>query len=362
LKIRPNILVCPLEWGIGHATRCVPLIKELLKQDTNVIIGASGRPLAFLKNEFPQLSFIDFPGYSFTYPGRGSMAFKMLLQIPSLFKGARNEHKFLDKIIDQHKIDIVISDNRFGLWTKKVPCVYMTHQVFIKSSKKLKFLEPILYKIHKHYMSKYNEVWIPDFENENNLSGDLSHLNELPSNFYFVGPQSRFFSSSGLDKQSDFKYDVLCLLSGPEPQRTLLEKKIIEQLKDLNLRVVIVAGKPEVSVSNQVSENLKIYSHLDTETLKQLIIESEVVIARPGYSTIMDLVSLNKRAIFIPTPGQTEQEYLASKFKKEKNYFRLAQNDFNLPVALEQSKNYSGKHLPYDNILLTKRITTLLRN
>jgi len=359
LKNRSNILVCPLDWGIGHATRCVPLIKELRSRDVDVIIGAGGRSLAFLQQEFPALKFIKFPGYSFTYPQRGSMTLKMLFQLPAFLSGIKKEHKRLESLIEEYQIDVVISDNRFGLWTKKVPCIFITHQVFIRSTAGLKFLEPMLYRINKQYHTRYSEVWIPDFEGKENLSGDLSHLRLLTGNYSYIGPQSRF---AGLetDKKPEIKYDILVLISGPEPQRTMLYEKISTQLSEINAKSVIVEGKPEKLKIKKQSDNITVFSHLETEKLFQLIQESDLIISRPGYSTIMDLAVLGKKAVFIPTPGQTEQEYLAEKFKREKIYFSMTQEKFNLNQALGEAKDYIGLQRVFDNRFLKERISIML--
>ena len=364
LKKKTNILVCPLDWGIGHATRCVPVINELLKQNTNVIIGADNRPLAFLKQEFPHLQFIKFPGYKFSYPLKGSMALKMALSVPNILLEIKKENKTLDKLINEFNIDAVISDNRFGLYSKKVPCVFITHQIMIKTSSGLKFLEPVLYRINKSFISKYSECWIPDFADELNLSGDLSHKKPLPPNSFYVGPLSRFGNSFSENEnpqnRKEFKNDFFVILSGPEPQRTILEKKILVELQNSKLEGVIVSGKPEKAEQININKNIKIHSHLATDKFKQLLIDSDVIISRPGYSTIMDLVALGKKAVFIPTPGQTEQEYLADYFFEKKVYFKMDQDKFELNEAIKNSKNFKGIRLNYDNSILKFRVDNLI--
>ncbi|MBC8487833.1 MAG: glycosyltransferase [Bacteroidetes bacterium] len=364
LKRKPNILVCPLDWGIGHATRCVPVINELIRQNANVIIGADNRPLAFLKNEFPDLQFEKFPGYNFSYPGKGNMALKMFFLAPRIIKGIKKENKYLKEIVRKLKIDVVISDNRFGLWTEDIPCVFMTHQIMIKTPGKLKFFEPVLYKINKFYISKFNECWIPDFKGELNLSGELSHKKPLPANSYYIGPLSRFANKQTENSLSEstehFKYDLMVMLSGPEPQRTILENRILEELKDTDFKAIIVSGKPEMIEEHNLNNNIKVFSHLESKTLKQCIIDSKVILSRPGYSTIMDLAALGGKAIFIPTSGQTEQEYLADHFYKKKIYFKMDQKEFNLKEALKNAEKYNGLNLTYELSVLKLRIQNLI--
>lgn len=359
MKDKPNILVCPLDWGIGHATRCVPVIKELLSQNTNVIIGADGRPLAFLKQEFPTLQYIEFPGYKFSYPEKGSMAIKMAKQAPGIIKGIKEEKQFLEEIIQKNNINAVISDNRYGLSTDKIPSIFITHQMRIKVPSYLRLLEPNLYKRNLSYISKFKECWIPDFETEPNLSGDLSHKDPLPTNCYYVDPLSRFINKEVLEK-TEYKYDILALLSGPEPQRTILEKKIIKDLKNTKLKSIVICGKPEVDEVQKINNNITLISHLESKKLREVIDESKLIISRPGYSTVMDLVALGKKAIFIPTPGQTEQEYLATFHLKKGHFYKMSQSNFDLQKALDESKDFYGFELKFDSSMLKVRISKLL--
>jgi uncharacterized protein (TIGR00661 family) len=366
LKEFPNILVCPLDWGIGHATRCVPVIRELLRQNVNVIIGAGGRPLAFLKQEFPTLQFIEFPGYRFSYPASGNMAFKMILQSPRILWGIRKERQLLEQIIKNYNIDCVISDNRFGLSTKKTPSVFITHQVMIKAPRCLPFMESILYRVNRYFISKFNECWIPDFDDEPNLSGDLSHLKPLPSNSFYVGPLSRFDEVPVVNSEQEInkhiKYDFLVLLSGPEPQRTILEEKILTQLEYDGNSALVLSGKPESKQEMIHENNIRILPHLDTESLKIAVSESDIILSRPGYSTIMDLAVLGKKAVFIPTPGQTEQEYLAAYCMKNKWYYSMAQDKIDLNQVLNKTEHFSGFKRKTNPSFLRARISSLIRS
>jgi uncharacterized protein (TIGR00661 family) len=366
LKKSPNILVSPLEWGIGHATRCVPVIQELLSQGANVIIGSDGRPQAFLKMEFPSLEFIKFPGYRFSYPSSGSMSLKMAIQAPTILNGIKLEKQALNRIIKDHKIDAVISDNRFGLYSKQVPSIFITHQLSIKVPGYLSFLKPLLFSLNKYYISRFNECWIPDFPNEPNLSGELSHIHyELPNTF-FIGPLSRFSGNSSNKNPSSpvehFRYDFLVLISGPEPQRTILEEKLLNQLKIHNYSALLLGGKPESNEVRSLGEKIIILSHLDTGRLRTAMNESRIVLSRPGYSTIMDLAVVGKKAIFIPTPGQTEQEYLARYCQNTAWFSYMNQSEIDLPKALKNAESYTGIQRETDPHILRERITKLIKS
>ncbi len=354
-----TVFICPLNWGIGHATRCIPIIRELIRQGHKVIVGADERPMAFLKSEFSNLQFICFPGKIIRYPKKRSMALKMFFSTPSILWSIYKEHKLLKKYIKEHHIDIVVSDNRFGLWNKNIYSIFMTHQIGIQIPKRLAFLKSFVLKLNTYFIHKYDELWIPDYEEEPNLSGKLSHGYNLKVPQYFIGPLSRFENKK--DKEPKDKPEILVLISGPEPQRSLFEEIVIKELKVHPQPSVILLGKTESIIYKKI-DNVSIYSHLGTREIQSLIQYANIIISRPGYSTLMDLALFNKKVIFIPTPGQTEQEYLANKLKKEGIYFSMPQKEFNLNFALEQVASYEGLELKYNNEVLVNRIQKLASN
>ncbi len=347
-----RILVCPLDWGLGHATRCIPIVRLLLNKNAVVIIAADGRSLALLKLEFPKLEFITLKGYDISYPTMGSMILKMFFSIPKILFGIWNEHEKLKKIIQKNKIDIVISDNRFGLWNKNIKSIFITHQLFIKSP----LAEKLLHRINLFFINKFDECWVPDVAGAINLSADLSHSYQLPNNTFFVGFLSRF----NLDvNKINSKYDILALISGPEPQRSIFEKLLVAQIHKSNLKALIVCGKTDIEQCIEQIGNITIVAYLQSQELERSFLESNLVIARSGYSTIMDLAILNKKAIFIPTPGQTEQEYLAIELMQKNIAFSQTQASFNLMVALEIAKKYTGFSGFENNTELKNRVNKL---
>ena len=311
---QPKILVCPLDWGIGHASRLVPVIRALIRRGAAVHIGATGSPYAFLKGEFPDLPFLDFPGYAISYPGTGKgMALKMMQHAPALLRSIKKEHAMLDQLIQEFGFSGVISDNRYGLYSEKIPAVFITHQVFIQTPWHLGFLNPVIARMNRGFINRFHACWIPDNKGDINLSGALSHKKPLPDNYRFIGPQSRFgelMKSEQHHNSRSLSYDLLVLLSGPEPQRSILEEKILGQVKSLDIRLALVRGKPGSGDKPRKIENGDSFNHLETAVLFRLMSASRLVLARSGYSTIMDLAATGKKAILIPPPGQTEQEYL----------------------------------------------------
>lgn len=357
MQKQKRILICPLDWGLGHATRCIPIIRLLIKKGAAVVIAADAGPLALLKQEFPQLTFIQLKGYDIQYPKSGSMKIKMLLSIPKIVTGIKEEHSQLDKIIDEHKIDIVISDNRYGCWSKKVKSIFITHQLMIKAP----IGESVLHKKVLKYTDNYDECWVPDMDGVANLSGDLAHKYPLPKNTFFVGVLSRFSKLPPFDSaQGDnTKYKLVAIISGPEPQRSIFEKLVLEQLKQTDLKALVVCGKASEE-KNQTIKNIKIVSHLKSDKMQAAIQNADIILSRSGYSTVMDLASLGKKVVFVPTPGQTEQEYLAEFFMKKGIAFSQTQSSFDLKIALEKSKNYKGFEKMKLGNELEKRIDLLL--
>ena len=312
LGVRGKVLICPLNWGLGHATRCVPIIQKLMTEGHEVTVVADGYPLQFLRQEFPTLRFIEFPSYSVYYASGTSQVGAMLFNSPSIVRGIINEHRWLINLLKTEHFDQVISDNRFGMWNKRVHSIYITHQLMIKMPQELKFLEPLAHFIHKMFINRYDECWIPDTKENGGLSGDLAHEYPLPRNAKFIGTLSRFEGMGNTTPTTD--YEVVAIVSGIEPQRTLFEEHLIQKYKNRAKRILIVSGQPQQKQTKIQTDNITLVPHLSTQELAAAFLGAKKIISRSGYSTIMDLEALKclQKAEFIPTPGQTEQEYLFS--------------------------------------------------
>uniref|UniRef100_UPI00404AAA74 glycosyltransferase n=1 Tax=Flavobacterium sp. TaxID=239 RepID=UPI00404AAA74 len=306
---KKKILVAPLNWGLGHATRCIPIIKALEKNGFEPIIASDGAALELLKKEFSHLLFFELPSYDVTYAIDGkNFKWKLLSQIPKIVKAIRNERRVVEKIVSNYSIDGIISDNRLGVFSKKVPSVFITHQLNVLSGSTSWFST----KLHLNYIKKFTACWIPDTDKKPNLSGKMGHLNKPLINGIYIGPLSRLTK-----KVTPKKYDLMVLLSGPEPQRTLLEEKLIEELKQYPKQTLFIKGIVEKEQTIVKKENITFYNFMDSEAIETAFNASEMILCRSGYTTIMDLAKLRKKAFLIPTPGQYEQEYLAKKYKKE---------------------------------------------
>ena len=331
--MKKNILVAPLNWGLGHATRCIPIIKALIESGFRPIIASDGAALALLKKEFPELLALELPSYQIEYAKKASnFKWKILKNSPKTIKAIYDEKKILKKWVTEFALYGIISDNRLGIYNKKVPSVFITHQLTVLSGK----TTWISSKIHHYFIKKYNECWIPDIESIPNLSGKLGHLKNFDLNLRYIGVLSR------LKKQEiPTVYKLMVLLSGPEPQRTLLEDKLIDELENYTEKVVFIKGKIEPTQKTWEDKNITFYNYMQSKQLEKTINESELVLCRSGYTTVLDLVKLQKKAFFIPTPGQFEQEYLAKKFKKQGLVPTAKQEKFKLD-DLNQISLYQG--------------------
>ncbi len=329
MENRKNILICPLEWGLGHAARMIPLASELLKLNHNVIFASGEVHLSFIRKEFPGCPCVSFPGFNPRYSSFLPAYVSMLIRVPQLIYHIILEHHRLKKIISGHLIDIVISDNRFGLWNKEIKSVYITHMLRIPFPKAFRFLESAGVFLHRQIIRKFDLCFIPDLPGERNFSGRLSHGLILPGNVRYTGILSRFAYSAIPDKLPEISDYYTVILSGPEPQKEILKKKLITNLRNKNHLTYILEGKPHLSEEPLRNANIIIYNHLPQSEMNKIISGSNYIICRAGYTSIMDLVFLNSGALLVPTPGQTEQEYLAEYLSEQGMFSYIRQNMIN---------------------------------
>ncbi len=345
IKQQRTVLVSPLNWGLGHASRCVPIIHELIRCDCKIIIVAHGSSLQFLKKEFKHLRYYDIPDYGIHYIHQKlSVFWAIIFQLPKIYVGIYKENQAIKKIILKEKVDIIISDNRYGIRSKYIKKnILITHQVNIQTQ----FLEKFAQKYVRKLMTKFDVCWIPDFENpKNKLAGTLSDYSvEIAHKIKYIGPLSRFiFSKESVNKNN---YFITAIVSGPEPHKSEFSSLLKKHLLSLNVPCCIIEGKIEDEYYEYQIDTLKIYSFLDGDLLKNIMLTSTYIISRPGYSTIMDLHFLQKNAVLVPTPGQTEQEYLG-KFHHLKKHVCLNQDSLNKENILKATEILSKKNCEYE--------------
>lgn len=350
---KKNVLVAVLDWGLGHASRSIPVITALRAQGAEVILAGSGRSGLLLQKSFPELQFIECPAYTIHYRDR-NFYWGMFKQLPKVFRAAFREYRWLQKVIRDHRIKAVISDSRFGCFSPIIPSVILTHQLNLPLSPV--WLSKIVNFFYQRVLSRFDEIWVPD--TPNGLSGKLSY----PSPFmqtHYLGWLSRFDAASGMVVR-----DLLVLLSGPEPQRTHLEEIIRSQLRELSgLNVLLVQGKTDVEEGYSLGDQFEVVSYLSGQELQDAIASAAVVLCRSGYSSLMDMAKIGKRAILVPTPGQPEQEYLAERCRQNDWAIVTDQNKLDLKYLLEQAGREKGKnflHRELEGSQLSKRISDFL--
>jgi len=353
--IKKTILIAPLDWGLGHAARCVPIVSALQSYRIQVMIAADSAVKTMLKQEFPDVQFIHLPGYKITYSkNKKWFHFNLLLQFPRIITRIIQEHFWLKKVVKRYAIDAVISDNRFGLYHAAIPSVYITHQLRIKTGNF--YSENIAAKIHGWFIKKYSQCWVPDFAGAVNIAGALSHPATLPQHVKYIGCLSRF--KKAVTTQKDI--DLLIILSGPEPQRTIFENMLLQQLPGYEGNVFFVRGLPGEegpALQHLEASNKKVvfYNHLTARALNKAMDAAHLVLSRSGYTTIMDLLKIQQKAVLVPTPGQAEQEYLASFLSQQQIFCTASQEGFLLKDVIGRANNFAFK-FPDNDMDLYKTI------
>ncbi len=329
--MKKKILIAPLNWGLGHAARCIPIIKTLIRHDFEPILASDGDALTLLQKEFPLLKSYQLPSYNIKYSKGSSQKLKLFLNSPAILKASINEQKEVRKIHKKENLSGIISDNRFGVRLIGIPSVYITHQINVLSGK----TTAITSNLHQKIIAKFDQCWIPDYQ-DSTLSGKLSAFENKKLNIKYIGAISRFEK-----KILPIKYDLLIVLSGPEPQRTLLEEKLITELKISTKKTLLVRGVFSNTANSEINKHTTVVNYMLSEQLQQAFNESNVILARSGYSTVLDLAKLEKKCFFIPTPGQHEQEYLAERMKDMGIASFSTQENFTLNM-LAKLENYDG--------------------
>ncbi len=330
-----RILVAPLDWGLGHATRCLPVISALEQAGAAPLLASAGNAGEYLQQERPELPFFELPGYGIRYQS-GNMVWNMATQLPGIWRTIQAEHSLLQRLIRQHRIQAVISDNRYGCWSGSVPSVFIGHQLQLQ----LPFwLSGPVNAVHRRMLRSFSACWIPDVPGAGNLSGALS-VPHARLQTRHIGHLSRFTGKAEEQPQGG-SFTALALLSGPEPQRSRLEAEVLSQMQSLPGRYIVAGGRAG-EVVEWSRGNVYYYSRLGTAALLPLLAKAEVVLCRSGYSSLMDLAALGKRALLIPTPGQTEQLYLAARLEQQGKAVVQQQGQLALGEGLAAAKRLPG--------------------
>ena len=343
---RKRILIAPLDWGLGHASRCISVIKALQAHNCEVVLAGDGLSGDLLKKEFPDLPFLSHPNYPVTYPRHTGMILHFALKTPSMMRFIKKERKMLAEIQKSEKFHAVISDNRYGLAVDGIPSVLITHQLRVRVG----LLSNPANSLLKSYFRSFSRCWVPDFENGERLGGYISSLDEASMPLKYIGPLSRFKEIGTGTKKT---YDVTCILSGPEPLRTRFESELLAQLKDISGNHLLIRGTSlPLPAGNSGTGNIEIRGMAGGDETEAAIDSSDCVVARSGYSTIMDLAVKGRKAILIPSPGQPEQEYLGEYHRDSGRFLVRSQKKLDLAEAVNKLRAMPEVNpIPRKNIL-----------
>ncbi|MCL4376827.1 MAG: hypothetical protein M1409_00390 [Actinobacteria bacterium] len=335
-----KILISPLSWGLGHASRIVPIAKEFLRRGHAVTFATSGRALIFLHNEFPQCETIEFKDYPAPFTSTPFFAAKFALYIPAMLKAIQGEKKETDRILSQKKFDLIISDARFGVYSKDIPSFFINHQ--------LRFRAPLFFKpvdlwseyFHTYFHTNFQRVIIPDNPpGEASLLGSLDVSNQPATNkiAYYCGILA---AAEKIDIREDIDY--LITISTPGGPN-YLENKILKQICSLSGKKTILLARPEENFEYELFPGTIVKSYASRKEMNVLMNRSKFIITRGGYTTIMEIAELDKQsAMLIPIPGHTEQQYIARYLRKQKWIYSTNQYKLNLTEDIKKAMQYKG--------------------
>jgi len=336
---KARVLVSPLEWGLGHATRLSRMIEILLSKKFEVIIAADGLPYNFLSEQFPNLIIERLPIKQMQYSkGRVGFFLKFFAQVPGLFLSIRRTKKHLDLLVRKHQIDFIISDNRYGFFHPDIPSVFISHQLCPLPPKNLRCFQSVFGRLHLWLLRKYDFIWVADFKGPDNVVGNLSRISWNNHKIRYIDPLSWLETKKPAQDFQSTQYDILILLSGPEPHRSILEKQLMAEFRDSTKKILLLQGLPQETNMNTRDKQIgmmRIVNHLPGDQILWHIQNTEILICRAGVVTVFDLAVLGKSAILIPTPGQTEQEYVAERLDKKGFFMSVKQEDFRTDLLRE---------------------------
>lgn len=308
--LNKTILISPLDWGFGHTTRCVSLIQTLIESNNKVIFVGNTRQVSFIKTEFPNIDTEFLEGYNIELSSKRNTYVQILKQVFKIVRVVKKERLFVRNYTKEHVVDLILSDNRYGFRDSNIESIFIGHQLNLQLPNFKTLINKYLIKL----INQFNKVWIVD-EKEINLAGELSNSINLKIPFQYIGLLSRFKKHL-----LPIKYDFLIIVSGPHPENSIFLNEVEEVFKEIQLRIAIVSTVK----SNVNLEHVDYFYNASTNKLNDLVNETETIISKSGYTTLMELSSLDKKAILIPTKGQFEQEYLAGHVKNK--LFRFVKN------------------------------------
>lgn len=338
-----HVFVSPLSWGLGHATRDIPIIEELLHQGHNVTVGSSGNALALLQRECPQCDFLPIKDYPAPYSSSSFFLPAFAAGLPALLWAIRLEKKRFNEILDRNSFDLIISDNRMGVYSERIPSYFISHQLRFSMPRPLYPLELLTMPFNSLFHRCFTGLIVPDISpcgGDKNLSGKLcrSRIKSTIKRSYYAGILT---STRKMNLKEDL--DCLAIVSGPEPQRSALEEIILKQIQKLPGEKAVLLGSPRQERHEKLDASTMVHSYVSAEEKARLMNRARFIISRSGYTTMMEMAELDKRhALLTPTPGQTEQEYLSRYYVREGWFLSRSQYRLDLAEDVKAAMPYRG--------------------
>lgn len=339
-----RILFAPLDWGLGHTTRIIPLIRLVQQLGHTAIVAGNAAQRSYLQGAVDGVIYEELEGYNIRYSASNKwLQVGLLLQIPGILRSIQAENEWLRRYTATHQLHGIIADNRYGLHHPTVPSVLLTHQLRIQTGMG-NAADAAVQKMHYSYLNRFQATWVVDAQGPINLAGRLAHTQPLPNHAQYIGLLSRF---AGIDvPRTEGTGPLVVLLSGPEPQRTTFANLLLLQLRQSTGEVVFIGGSADAPPPQGLPGNIHYIGRVSGPELAGILASAGQIVCRSGYSTIMDLVAMGKQAVLVPTPGQTEQEYLA-RYLLEKGYcYSSPQHSFQLSNALAAAAGHAYQFPP----------------
>lgn len=319
-----KILAVALDWGLGHATRMIPLLRREQASGAELLLAPTPAQAVLWSAAFPDATFIEgIPEYNITFPERGALQWHLIKDWPRLQRVIREEHQFVQRIAKQHSVQGIISDNRYGAYVDGLSNQLVTHQLQLSLPWWTRLPAQIV--LHR-LLLPFDQILVPDHDSGTTLSGALSHPTR-DARVRYIGPLSRFENMS-VAKDMHTHQPLVVLISGPEPHRSRFEARMHCLAKQLKTPTVIVGGQPGKN-SETIDCQVTIYPHLPDDALAALLCQAHLIVCRSGYSTLMDLQALGQKALLVPTPGQVEQIYLAQHFAAQFGWSLIKEENLN---------------------------------
>jgi len=337
-----RILFAVHDWGLGHATRSLVLIRALVQRgDAVTILMAESPGLALLRAELGDACefypYEDIPKPFSRYPA--VFYFRMSCSVPQIWLRFTLEQRLTERLVRERRLDAVVSDSRLGVWSREAPSYCVFHSLRQIIPGRPRQLERIVERAQRYALRGYRAILVPDVEGDDALAGDLAHDLDVDwrGKLVYIGPLSEL-QPNGAAEDIDYFFSI----SGVEPHHTMLAERVLAALPALRGRSVVALGRPGSAADVRTVGNATIHGYLDRRAQGEMLARARVIVGRSGYTTLMEAAGFGKRALFVPTPGQSAQEYLAKFHCERGRVFSTVQSALDIACDLARAEAASG--------------------